>query len=373
MRPSLPDGAGLPLFRAISRPLRLRDVQDLMAYPFFSLSKSRRVEPIIFQTGSLSIQVEATRDRGMATIWDADILIWAASQIVEARDHGLETSRRMAATPYEILTFIGRGTSTRDYQRLRAALDRLKATTIFTSIRQESRERLHRFSWINEWSERRADDGSSDGIELIVPDWFYQATLDESLILTIDPAYFGLKGGVERWLYRVVRKHAGRQRDGWSFSFRHLHEKSGSHAPYKRFAYELRRILCAQSLPGYQLSAEMDLQGESWLGFMPHSACGQVCGYTCGQGVDSDVLSGTRPIVLSGTQLSCYQEPESHITPCNKRHNWPLNLTNIESNLFDVGLDDPTSPADKQGGSAASGVPHEAASGSANRSSGQQP
>ncbi len=46
----------------------------------------------------------------MATIWDADVLIWAASQIVEARDGGLKTSRLMAATPYEILTFVGRGT-----------------------------------------------------------------------------------------------------------------------------------------------------------------------------------------------------------------------------------------------------------------------
>ena len=61
----------------------------------------------------------------MATIWDADVLIWAASQIVDARDAGLKTSRLMAATPYEILTFIGRGTSVRDYQRLKAALDRL--------------------------------------------------------------------------------------------------------------------------------------------------------------------------------------------------------------------------------------------------------
>ena len=66
----------------------------------------------------------------MATIWDADVLIWAASQIVEARDAGLKTSRLMAATPYEILTFVGRGTSVRDYDRLKAALDRLQSTTV---------------------------------------------------------------------------------------------------------------------------------------------------------------------------------------------------------------------------------------------------
>jgi plasmid replication initiation protein len=82
-----------------------RDAQDLMAYPFFSLAKSRRITPIDFRAGTITIRVEAVPEHGMATIWDADVLIWAASQIVEARDAGLKTSRLMAATPYEILTF----------------------------------------------------------------------------------------------------------------------------------------------------------------------------------------------------------------------------------------------------------------------------
>jgi plasmid replication initiation protein len=68
-------------------------------------------------------------------------------------------------------------------------------------------------------------------IELILPDWFYQAVLDDALVLTIDPAYFGLTGGLERWLYRIVRKHGGRQRAGWAFGLRHLYEKSASLSP----------------------------------------------------------------------------------------------------------------------------------------------
>ena len=59
-----------------------------MAYPFFSLAKSRRVVPIDFRAGKIAIRVEAVPEHGMATIWDADVLIWAASQIVEARDAG---------------------------------------------------------------------------------------------------------------------------------------------------------------------------------------------------------------------------------------------------------------------------------------------
>ena len=71
------------------------------------------MRPIDFPLGEVSIRVEAVAEHGMATIWDADVLIWAASQIVDARDAGLRTSRLMAATPYEILTFVGRGTSPR--------------------------------------------------------------------------------------------------------------------------------------------------------------------------------------------------------------------------------------------------------------------
>src|ERR1700751_5401118 len=81
----------------------------LMAYPFFSLAKPKRIIPIDFRAGTITIRVEAVPEHGMATIWDADVLIWAASQIVGARDAGLKTSQLMAATPYEILTFVGRG------------------------------------------------------------------------------------------------------------------------------------------------------------------------------------------------------------------------------------------------------------------------
>ena len=69
-----------------------------MAYPFFSLAKSKRLTPIDFRAGSITIRVEAVCVYGMATIWDADVLIWAASQIVHARDAGLRTFRLMAAS-----------------------------------------------------------------------------------------------------------------------------------------------------------------------------------------------------------------------------------------------------------------------------------
>ena len=243
----------LDLFRALPGDLAPRDAQDLMAYPFFSLAKSKRVVPIDFRKGGITIRVEATAEHGMATIWDADILIWAASQIVEARDAGLRTSRLMAATPHEILTFIGRGVSSRDYDRLKAALDRLQSTTIATSIRQVAERRRHRFSWINEWKERADVSGRPLGLEMILPDWFYAGVLDDALVLTID------------------RKHGGRQERGWSFDFAHLHVKSGSLSPLKHFAYDLRDIVRRQPLPGYQLTIQRVEPQSERLTFKPSS------------------------------------------------------------------------------------------------------
>ena len=250
-------GAGqLDLFVGAGSDIAARDAQDLMAWPFFSLAKSKRVKPIDFRMGEVAILVEATAEHGMATIWDADVLIWVASQIVEARDAGKATSRLIAATPHEILTFTRRGTGKAGYERLKAALDRLQSTSIAPSIRQAGARRRRRFSWINEWRERLDDNGRALGIEMIVPDWLYEGVLDRALVLTIDPAYFALTGGLERWLYRIVRKHGGKQKGGWSFDISHLHLKSGALSPLKRFAFEVRAIVRRQSLPGYNLALE---------------------------------------------------------------------------------------------------------------------
>ncbi|SEL95129.1 Plasmid replication initiator protein [Pseudoxanthomonas sp. GM95] len=264
-----PDREQLQPFQALPGNMAPRDSQDLMAFPFFSLAKSRRTLPIDFRTASVTIRVEGTREHGMATIWDADVLIWAASQIVQARDEGLHPSRLMHATPYEILRFIGRGVSLRDYQRLKAALDRLQSTTVATSIRETTGRRLHRFSWINEWKELADARGTPLGIELILPDWFFAGVLDAALVLTIDPAYFRLSGGIERWLYRLVRKHGGRQRGGWQFDFRHLHRKSGSTARFSDFAFDLRGLVARQSLPGYRLAVVRIGPGAERLAFWP--------------------------------------------------------------------------------------------------------
>jgi plasmid replication initiation protein len=56
-------------------------------------------------------------------------------------------------------------------------------------------------------------------MSLTLSDWFYEGILMDGGLLSIDPVYFTITGGRERWLYRVARKHAGGDRGG---GLRHL-------------------------------------------------------------------------------------------------------------------------------------------------------
>lgn len=85
------------------------------------------------------------------------------------------------------------------------------------------------------------------------------------------PEHFDLTGGLERWLHRVVRKHGADQSGGWRFDFVYLHAKSGSLSPLKHFAYDLREIVCRQTLPGYELVIARNSGGAERLTFAPTS------------------------------------------------------------------------------------------------------
>ncbi|MGY3443447.1 hypothetical protein ACVW17_003448 [Bradyrhizobium sp. USDA 4473] len=175
----------IPPFRAHPGDLAPRDAQDLIAYPFFSRVKTNRIVPIDFCAGAIVIHVEAMRKHGMAAISDADIPVWAVRQIVEARDAGLRMSRLMAATRYEISTFVARDTSAREYDRLKTGLDRPRSVTVQTSLRQPTEWRPYRRSWINEWKETVNVNERRFGLELILPAWLHTGVVDDGLVLTI--------------------------------------------------------------------------------------------------------------------------------------------------------------------------------------------
>jgi plasmid replication initiation protein len=284
-----------------------RDQRDLMERPFFSLAKTPRTRPIFYKAADVEVQVFAMPEHGMATIWDADVLIWAASQIVAAENSGIPTSRFFRFMPYQLLRAVGRSTGNRDYLLLKAALARLQSTVIATTIRNGKHWRRRQFSWINEWEEMTTRAGRIEGMEFVLPEWFYQSVIDRSLVLAIDPAYFRLKGGIERWLYRAARKHAGHQPEGWAFEIGHLHEKSGSLARPSDFALDLRRIADRQPLPGYRLEIEWENRREL-LRFRPEN----LSTVPVDNHVNAIGTSGARSIGTSGANRAAHSIEESN-------------------------------------------------------------
>ena len=261
----------LDLLVALPGDIPTHDQQDMMERPFFSLSKQRRVEPIDYQvqngSTTISVNVTAPAEIGLATIWDADILIWAASQLREAKARGIVPSPTFRVSIYELLRGIDRRTGGDEYQRIVEAFERLSGTLIRTNIRQGKRKKPEGFHWIERYAAPTDEQGRPDGIEFTISDWLYEGILTDRLTLTIDREYFSLTGGIERWLYRVVRKHGGHQSGGWAFTMAQLHLKSGSTQRLADFAKELRRTIERQRLPGYWLEILRNSEGQEVLHF----------------------------------------------------------------------------------------------------------
>ncbi|MCI4592388.1 replication initiator protein A [Sphingobium sp. BYY-5] len=244
----------LPDFSDIS----LRDYQETMQRPFFSLSKRKRVKPIDYVSPdrTVTVQVLPNSAYGMATIWDADIMIYLASHLNELRERGTnDISPAIRLQPGDLLKRICWGTSGRAYERLVSALDRLQATTIKTNIRANAKSRETTFSWIDSYT-HLVDERSqrSLGMEITLSKWFFDGVMDKRNVLSISPLYFEITSGLGKWLYRASRKHAGGNgADGFTIGFETLHQKSGSESSYPVFKRKLLDLARGNELPDISL------------------------------------------------------------------------------------------------------------------------
>lgn len=257
------------LFAANFADIPIRDQRETMERPFFSLAKKPRFTPIEYNVGDVWVEVSANQKFGIATIWDADILIWASTQITEAIDRGLTPLRTIHFHPHNLLKSIRRPTGGEHYQRLRAALDRLTHTAVRTNIRAGSKKKAASFHWLESWTELTDEEtGETTAVTLTLPDWLFDGILMKGGVLTIHEDYFLLTGGIERWLYRVARKHAGQQEGGWQFTMRQLHEKSGSSSRISDFAIDVRKVVELDSLPEYTSKIHKNGEGEEVIHFL---------------------------------------------------------------------------------------------------------
>jgi hypothetical protein len=143
----------LDIFRACYADIPIRDQRETMERPFFSLAKKPRRTPIAYDVNGTTVTVYPVKEFGIATIWDADVLIWIATQITELIDRGGEPSPTVQFHPYSLLKGVRRHVGGDQYRKLQEALRRLASTYVETNIRvpRGSRKKTVGFHWVEHW------------------------------------------------------------------------------------------------------------------------------------------------------------------------------------------------------------------------------
>lgn len=235
----------------------LKDVIQNMEHPFYSLSKKPETSVRRYEHNGQWLEIKPSV-KGLATIYDKDILIYCISQIIDKMKRKEPISKRVRINSRELLIFTNRGTSGRDYMALVESLDRLEGTRIRTNIITGDEEQTDGFGLIDASSIRRKHglDGRLLWCEIKLSDWVFNA-IKAREVLTLHRDYFRLRKPLERRLYELARKHCGRQKE-WRAGVDTLLKKSGSKSPEKRFRQMIRILANSNHLPDYYIFFDED-------------------------------------------------------------------------------------------------------------------
>lgn len=224
-----------------------------MEHPMFSLATKPDTRIRYYEHNGNNIKIVPSV-LGHATIWDKDILIYAVSRLMDGINRELKPSKTVRLTVYDLLVTTNRCAGGKNYQQLKSAFERLQGTSITTNIKTNG-VRIHKgFGLIDSWEivEDSEDNRRMVAIEITLSDWLYNAVLGTECI-TINREYFQIRGGLERRLYELARKHCGNRTD-WVISIELLHKKTGSNSPLKKFRYKIKSIEEKNRLPDYFVS-----------------------------------------------------------------------------------------------------------------------
>lgn len=230
----------------------LKDIMPQLEHPFYSLSKKPETNIRRYEHNGNWLEMTPSV-KGLATIYDKDILIYCISQIMAKLNRGERVERRVRINTRELLMFTNRGTAGKDYAALAEALSRLAGTQISTNIRIGDEEEFSTFHLIDAGTIKRKHglDGRLMWCEVTISDWVFDA-IRANAVLTLHRDYFRLRKPIERRLYELARKHCGQQPE-WRLRLDVLHKKSGSKSDVKEFRRAVRHVAEHDHLPDYRV------------------------------------------------------------------------------------------------------------------------
>lgn len=229
-----------------------------MEHPVFSISTKPDRNIRRYENGNVFVEVVPSV-KGLATVYDRDILIFCISQVVAALNAEREVSQTIRFKAYDLLTATNRGTDGRGYEQLRAAFERLSGTRISTNITTSDTEIMDGFGLIDRYRiVRETRDGRMQEIEVKLSDWVFNA-INAREVLTLNRDYFRLRKPLERRLYEIARKHCG-YKQRWSIGLVKLKDKCGSYSTDKEFKRLISKIaaedIAHAHIPDYNLRIE---------------------------------------------------------------------------------------------------------------------
>lgn len=231
-----------------------------MEHPIFSLSTKpdRRIRRYEHHDRFVEITPSVI---GLATMHDRDILIYCISQLIAGLNEGRDLTRTVRFKAYDLLKATNRMTNGQGYDGLKAAMERLRGTTISTNIVTGGEEQLDVFGLIDRARiVRQTRDGRMQDVEITLSDWVFNAIRARE-VLTLHRDYFRLRKPLERRIYELARKHCG-QKDEWRISLDLLQKKCGSSSTSREFKRLIQTIIAQDAehahMPDYAITLEED-------------------------------------------------------------------------------------------------------------------
>jgi plasmid replication initiation protein len=231
-----------------------KDDMASMEHPIFSLATKADTRVLRYEHRNVVVEI-APSVKGLATIYDKDILIYCISQVMAKKNAGEPLAQTLHLNAHDLLIWTNRETSGDGYRRLKEAFERLSGTRITTNIKANGEEITEGFGLIESWRVvRETKSGRMSELKVRLSDWVYRI-IQGSEVLTLSRDYFRLRKPIDRRVYELARKHCGEQ-DEWKISLDLLHKKTGASSHAREFKSMIRELAQHDHLPDYQVSME---------------------------------------------------------------------------------------------------------------------
>lgn len=227
-----------------------------MAHPIFSLSTKPETRILKYQHEDSIVEIHPSA-KGLATIYDKDLLIYCISKLMHRKNNGEAIGPVVRITTHDLLVSTNRNTGGISYERLEDTLDRLAGTRIKTNVATGDEVNTQNFGLIEWYDYDRKASGFATRLKFLdikLSDWLFRA-IDAAEVLPISREYFRLRRPIDRRLYELARKHCGKQ-PSWRVSAGLLKKKCGSKQAEKHFVAHLRDLVRSNHLPDYAVTLE---------------------------------------------------------------------------------------------------------------------